>query len=310
MVRPPGGHPSNLSPDEKKKLYQHLKYAKQDSIGVAPIRNPTTGELETEPQKKAQLLVLNSQLFSVVSPVSLIKSYKRLLGQSTPVMLEFTISEKELPSFSVPSSQTKQLARINSAPTCYLIYRRQSRQFSLESSHSYDNACCPEDLKTANVVPAFKKGSKKSRKVQAHIPHVHMLQNIFFKMMEHIVESQINRHNKAHKTLVDYQRGFRNKLSCDTHLTKFVEELHVGTTTLGKTVDVIAMDFAKALNKVSHLLLLHRLHGFGIQGKNNAWIKCWLIGQSQCVVLGGVLSEPCPVSSGVLQGSVLSQPSS
>ena len=122
--------------------------------------------------------------------------------------------------------------------------------------------------------------------------------------MEHIVESQINRHNKAHKTLVDYQHGFRNKLSCDTHLTKFVEELHVGTTTLGKTVDVIAMDFAKAFNKVSHLLLLHKLHGFGIQGKNNAWIKCWLIGQSQWVVLDGVFSEPCPVS-GVLQGSVL-----
>ena len=80
--KPPGGKPSNPSPDDKKKkLYQHLKHAKQDSIGVAPIRNPTTGELETEPQKKAQLL--NNQFFSVfsaVSPVSLIKSCLRLLG--------------------------------------------------------------------------------------------------------------------------------------------------------------------------------------------------------------------------------------
>ena len=155
--KPPGGHPINPSPDDKKKLYQHLKHAKQDSIGVAPIRNPTTSELETEPQKKAQLL--NSQFFSVFSvvyPVSRIKSCKRLLGigQSTPVMPEFSISEKELSSFLVLSSQTKQLARINSAPTCYVIYGRQSRQFSLESSH-----CCLEDWKTANVVPAFKKGT-------------------------------------------------------------------------------------------------------------------------------------------------------
>ena len=117
--------------------------------------------------------------------------------------------------------------------------------------------------------------------------------------------SQINRHNKAHNTLVDYQHGFRNKLSCDTQLTKFVEDLHVGTTTQGKTVDVIAMDFAKAFDKVSHLLLLHKLHGFGIQGKNNDWIKCWLIGRSQQVVLDGVFSEPYLVSSGVPQGSVL-----
>ena len=70
-------------------------------------------------------------------------------------MPEFSISEKELSSFLVLSSQTKQLARINSAPTCYVIYGIQSRQFSLESSH-----CCPEDWKTANVVLAFKKGSK------------------------------------------------------------------------------------------------------------------------------------------------------
>ena len=96
--KPPGGHPINPSPDDKKKLYQHLKHAKQDSIGVAPIRNPTTSELETESQKKAQLL--NSQFFSVFSvvyPVSRIKSCKRLLGigQSTPVMPEFRISEKQ-----------------------------------------------------------------------------------------------------------------------------------------------------------------------------------------------------------------------
>ena len=70
-------------------------------------------------------------------------------------------------------------------------------------------------------------------------------------------------------------------------------------------MDFIAMDIAKAFNKVSHLLLLHKLQSFGIKGKSNDWIKCWLIGRSQQVVLDGVFSEPYLVSSGVPRGSVL-----
>ena len=304
--KPPGGEPSNPSPDDKKKkLYQHLKHAKQDSIGVAPIRNTTTGELETEPRKKAQLL--NNQFFSVfsaVSPVSLIKSCSRLLGigQTTPVMPEFTISENGVLKLLGTLKPNKAAGPDKLRPHLLRDLRQTvspilTRIFTL----SYDNACCPEDWKTANVVPAFKKGSK--NKAENYRPI--SLTCICSKMMEHIMVSQINRHNKAHNTLVNYQHGFRNKLSCDTQLTKFVEDLHVGTTTQGKTVDVIAMDFAKAFDKVSHLLLLHKLHGFGIQGKNNDWIKCWLIGRTQQVVLDGVFSEPCPVSSGVPQGSVL-----
>ena len=65
------------------------------------------------------------------------------------------------------------------------------------------------------------------------------------------------------------------------------------------------MDFAKAFDKVSHLRLMEKLRGYGIQGKTHRWIESWLAGRTQRVVLEGEMSDPCPVSSGVPQGSVL-----
>ena len=160
--------PSNPSPDDKKeKLYQHLKPVKQDSIGVPPIRNPTTGELETEPQKKAQLL--NNQFFSVfsaVSPVSLIKSCSRLLGigQIAPVMPEFTISENGVLKLLGTLKPNKAAGPDKLRPHLLRDLRKTvspilTRIFTLP----YANACCLEDGKMANVVPAFKKGSKTGR---------------------------------------------------------------------------------------------------------------------------------------------------
>ena len=64
------------------------------------------------------------------------------------------------------------------------------------------------------------------------------------KMMEHILVSLMNKHIKEHGILVPHEHGFIEGLSCDTQLTKFVEDLHTGTPTAGKTVDIIAMDFA------------------------------------------------------------------
>ena len=291
--------------DNKKKLYQYIKHCKQDSIGVAPIRDPSTGKLETEPQKKAQLL--NNQFFSVfsaMSPVSLARTCARLLGfgNSIPPMPDFDISENGVLKLLGTLKPNKAAGPDGLRPHLLRDLRTTiapilTRIFNL----SYDTGHVPSDWKTANVTPAYKKGSKNKAANYRPIS----LTCICSKMMEHIMVSQINRHNKAHNILVSYQHGFRDKLSCDTQLIKFVEDLHSGTTASGKTVDVIAMDFAKAFDKVSHLLLLDKIHVYGVRGKNHKWIRNWLVGRTQQVVLDGTSSDTCPVSSGVPQGSVL-----
>ena len=49
--------------------------------------------------------------------------------------------------------------------------------------------------------------------------------------------------------------------------------------------DMIVLDFAKAFDKVSHSLLLHKLRHYGIKGKNNQWITAFLESRTQAVVL-------------------------
>ena len=62
---------------------------------------------------------------------------------------------------------------------------------------------------------------------------------------------------------------------------------------------------AKALDKVSHTLLFHKLFNIGIQGDVLKWIKSYLCNGIQSVKIDNNMSKPQKVISGVPQGSVL-----
>jgi len=70
-------------------------------------------------------------------------------------------------------------------------------------------------------------------------------------------------------------------------------------------MDVIFLDFSKAFDKVPHRKLIQKLEGHRIGGKVSRWIRNWLRGRTQRVVINGESSEPQEVKSGVPQGSLL-----
>ena len=119
-----------------------------------------------------------------------------------------------------------------------------------------------------------------------------------------VVTSNVVRHLDQHNILYDLQHGFRAKRSFETQLTMLIEEIQQNLSE-GKQTDVILLDFSKAFDKVSHEKLIHKLHGCCIRGETLSWIKAFLNGRSQTVVLERGCSEEVPVTSGVLQGSVL-----
>ena len=65
------------------------------------------------------------------------------------------------------------------------------------------------------------------------------------------------------------------------------------------------LDFSKPFNKVAHTRLINKLEFYGIRGEILSWIISFLSNRTQQVVVSGIQSLSCLVSSGVPQGSLL-----
>ena len=155
----------------------------------------------------------------------------------------------------------------------------------------------PSDWRQANVIPVFKKGEKYLASNYRPVS----LTCICYKVLEHIVVSNMMKHLEIHDILVDCQHGFRAKRSCQTQLISLTLEI---TNHLHYRIqnDLIILDFSKAFDKVSHKKLLFKLDNYGIRDTTLKWIGSFLNNRMQQAVLDGESSSKLPVVSGVPHG--------
>ena len=186
----------------------------------------------------------------------------------------------------------------------HIVLKNLSNEIALFLSvlfqKSLDSGQVPNDWTKACVTPIFEKRDRSDPINYRPIS----LTCILCKVMAHIVASNLSRHFEQNDILYDLQHGFRERRSCETQLIQLVEEL-ARNTSQGQQTDLILLDFCKAFDRVNHMKLLHKLHQHGVRGNTVSWIKAFLTGRSQTVVLEGESSSEIPVNSGVPQGSVL-----
>lgn len=91
--------------------------------------------------------------------------------------------------------------------------------------------------------------------------------------------------------------GFMKGRSCLTNLISFYHKV-TWLVDKGKAVDFVYPDFSKALDTVTHSILLGKLGIRCLGGCSLHWVKNWQDSQAQRVVLNGVKSSWQLVSSG------------
>ena len=114
-----------------------------------------------------------------------------------------------------------------------------------------------------------------------------------------------NRFYKHLKDLISVlQHGFLPNHSCVTWL---LSVLHTADHALDKNIqsDFIYLDFAKAFDTVDNSVLLAKLRLYSVKGQLFCCFKDYLTERKQRVVLEGAASHWSPVTSGILQGSIL-----
>ena len=286
-------------PGMMKRFYRFIKSLRQDSFGVSTLR--ANGRVAATSEEKANMC--NKQFHSVFTPRSdPSRALPKPDGPTLPRMSDIHITEPGIEKLlrnlnpskatgpdEIPARVLKECAAAL-APVIADLFQQ-----------SLDEGAVPNDWKSQNVHPIFKKVWTKSD--PANYRPV-ALTAILCKQLEHCVSSNLYAHLDYYRWIKCYQHGFRRKLSTVIQLLTAVTDLF-NAMAEGTRTDSIILDFSKAFDKVDLELLLTKLHHVGVDGNLLRWMRSFLTGRIQRVCIDGAASSPCDVTSGVPQGSVL-----
>ena len=136
-------------------------------------------------------------------------------------------------------------------------------------------------LKTAKVVPVFKKETKLDysnyRPISLLLNIEKILQKRMFKRLYTFLDNK--------NIIYDLQFGFR-QYSTSHALINITEDIRKALDD-GNIGCRVFVDLQKAFDTVDHQILLAKLNHYGIRGVSNDWFKSYLSNRSQYVSING-----------------------
>ena len=124
------------------------------------------------------------------------------------------------------------------------------------------------------------------------------------KILEKAVHNQLYYFLNDNKIITSKQFGFRPKLSTNTALTHFTDNVLLNMDS-GRLTGAIFLDLSKAFGTVDNDLLLHKLKSVGLSDDTVNWFESYLTNRKQRTSVGDTLSVTVPITVGVPKGSIL-----
>ena len=281
-----------------KYFYAYVKKFHKSESRVGPLEDDQ-GNLQADPENKANLL--QDQYIKVFSNPEKANTDKEFQAKTDAKINDITITIKditdaikEIPTYAAPGPDKLPAVVLKEcadqlAEAILKIWRK-----------SIDIGQVPDSLKLQTIIPLFKKGSKSLAENYRPVS----LTSHLIKLLERVLRKKLIKHIEDNKLLSNNQHAFRAGRSCVSQLLVHMEfVLHALEN--NKNIDVVYLDFAKAFDKVDHVILMKKVKQFGITGKIYTWIESFLANRYQQVLVENKLSRKERVVSGVPQGTVL-----
>ena len=186
----------------------------------------------------------------------------------------------------------------------YLILKGGGDILSLQLTRlfifSLSTGKIPQDWKKSVIYPIKKKANPKTVEDYRPINITSCICRVFERIIRNALYSFLSNTSCINET----QHGFIPGKSTTTALLSYANDLSLSLDN-GKCVDVAYFDFTKAFDSVRHDYLINKLLNIGIRGPLLTWLIDYFRNRSQIVNVHGCLSSERPVTSGVIQGSVL-----
>ena len=165
----------------------------------------------------------------------------------------------------------------------------------------FETGVFPNCLKTAEVVPIFKKGDRSKATNYRPIS----LLSQFDKILEKTIYLRQIHFLEKYQLLNKVQFGFRKNSSTIQAISKIYDEI-VQNIDQDLYTCCMFLDLSKAFDTVDHDVLLEKLyHSFGIRGIPHELLRSYLTDRFQCTVVANAVSSERPVRCGIPQGSCL-----